>query len=48
MIIILNVKYNNISRLPKNHNKNKDKRDRLKVLINIDFIFYQINITLLI
>lgn len=47
MIIILNVKYNNISKSPKNHNKKKDKRDRLKILINNDFI-YQINITLLI
>jgi len=48
MIIILKVKYYNISKSPKNHNENKDKRDRLKILINIDFIFYQIHITLLI
>lgn len=27
MIIILNVKYNNISKSPKNHNKKKDKRE---------------------
>jgi len=45
----IKLKYNNISKFPKNHNKNKDKRDRLKILIiNIDFIFYQIDITLLI